>query len=59
MGFPITGDDLVAYLAYLQERGYVTVDTRKEFGITLAAITANGLDVVDGRIEDRGVGVKF
>lgn len=58
MGYPMTEADMTGYLAYLKERGYVTVETRKGFDIVLAAITANGLDVLDGRIDDRGVGVK-
>ena len=59
MGYPITESDLAAYLAYLKERGYITVETREGYDITLTAITANGLDVLDGRINDRGVGVNI
>ena len=57
MGYPLTEGEMTAYLAYLKERGYITVETRKGYDIVLAAITANGLDVLDGRIEDRGIGV--
>lgn len=59
MGYPITESDLDAYFAYLKERGYITVETRPGYDITLTAITANGLDVLDGRVDDRGVGVEF
>jgi len=50
---------LASYLHYLEERGYVRVEKRPAFDITLVSITADGLDVLDGRIEDRGVGVKI
>ncbi len=59
MGYPMTEGDMAAYLAYLKERGYITLETRKGFDIVLVAITANGLDVLDGRVEDRGVGVEL
>lgn len=59
MGYPMLENDLAAYLAYLKERGYVSVEDRKGYNITLAAITADGLDVLDGRSTDRGVGVEL
>ena len=59
MGYPMTAADLTAYLAYLKERGYVILENRQEYNISLAAITADGLDVLDGRIQDRGVGVNI
>jgi len=57
MGYPMANNDLTAYLAYLNERGFVSVEEKKDYGITLVAITADGLDVLDGRLDDRGVGI--
>lgn len=59
LGYPMDEDSLASYLAYLKERGYVRVEKRPAFDITLVSITADGMDVLDGRIEDRGVGVKI
>ncbi len=59
LGYPIDEEQLVSYLAYLSERGYVVVKEKKDFGIRLIRITATGLNLVDGDIEDPGVGVKI
>jgi len=59
LSYPMDADTLAAYLAYLEERGYVRIDERKKYDIVLVSITANGLDVLDGRIDDHGVGVKI
>ena len=59
MGYAMDDASLKSYLAYLEERGYVRVEEKKGFDITLVAIRAAGLDVLDGRIEDLGVGVKL
>jgi len=54
----MTGESLASYLAYLEERGYVVVEQKDDFEITLVKITADGLDVLDGRTSDVGVGVQ-
>jgi hypothetical protein len=59
IGYPMDHEKLMSYLAYLKERDYVNVEERKQFGIVLVSVTAKGLDVLDGRIEDVGIGVKF
>ena len=59
LGFAMDEGTLKSYLAYLEERGYVKVEERKGFDITLVAIRAAGLDVLDGRCDDPGVGVKI
>ena len=58
VGYPMTGESLASYLAYLEERGYVVVEQKDDFEITLVKITADGLDVLDGRTSDVGVGVQ-
>lgn len=57
-GYPMDSEKLCSYLAYLQERGYVRVEEKKAFDIIMVSITATGLDVLDGRIDDRGIGVE-
>jgi predicted transport protein len=59
LGYPMDENTLNSYLAYLSERGYVRVEDRKKYEIVLVTITADGLDVLDCRIDDRGVGVKI
>ncbi len=56
-GHPMDVHKLTGYLAYLQERGCVVVEEKKSFAITLVRITSRGLDVIDGRIKDCGIGV--
>lgn len=54
-GYPMTEGDLMSYLAYLEEKCLVKIDKRGEF-IVLVRITAKGLDVLDNRIDEIGVG---
>lgn len=54
-GYPMTESDLMSYLAYLEEKCLVKIEKRGEF-IVLARITAKGLDVLDNRIDEVGVG---
>jgi len=56
LGYPMDEKDLRFYLAYLQERGYITVDEKREYGILLVTITAAGIDVLDGRTKDCAIG---
>jgi hypothetical protein len=57
-GYPMDNDKLCSYLAYLKERGYLLVEEKKAFDIIMVSITATGLDVLDGRIDDRGIGAE-
>lgn len=54
-GYPISEHSLKSYLAYLQERGCVTLAEKRDFGITMVSITAKGLDILDGRITEQGI----
>jgi len=56
LGYPMDGDDLCFYLSYLQERGYVRIDEKRQFRIRMVAITARGIDALDRRIEDCAIG---
>lgn len=56
LGYPMTEESLLSYCAYLAERQLARIDVREQFGICLITITANGLDVLDGRSTDPGVG---
>jgi hypothetical protein len=56
LGYPMSDHDLGFYLAYLKEKGYVRLDDKPEFGICLVTITAQGIDVMDGRIKDACIG---
>jgi hypothetical protein len=58
MGHTVDEHSLASYLDYLEERGYIKIEKKKKFGIVLAKITANGLNLVDESIEnDPGVEV--
>lgn len=57
--YPMDADTLGSYLAYLEERGYVRVEKIKNYDIVMVSITADGLDILDRRIKDRGVGVEI
>lgn len=59
LSYPLDDDQLDAYLAYLSERKYITIEKRDRFDIVLITITATGLNVIDGFIDDPGVGVKI
>lgn len=54
-GHPMDTEKLKSYLAYLEERRCVTVKEVKDTDIFMAAITADGLDVIDGRKNERGI----
>lgn len=54
-GHPITSDDLASYIAYLEEKCLVKTDKRGA-GIVLVRVTAKGLDVLDHRVSEVGVG---
>ena len=56
LGYPMDDKDLRFYLAYLAERGFVRIEDRKAYGITLVTITASGIDVLDGRVKDCSIG---
>ena len=58
LGYPMDDKSLESYLAYLAERGYLKTIEKKEFGIILVSITAGGLDALDGRITDPGIGLE-
>ena len=53
---PMDANKLAGYLAYLVERGCVVVE-EKPYDITLVRITSTGLDVLDGRVDDCGIGL--
>ncbi len=53
--YPLSDQSLRSYLAYLMERGCVRLEEKKKFDITMAAITAKGLDLLDGRITEQGI----
>lgn len=54
-GHPVTTDDLTSYVAYLEEKDLVKTEKRGA-GIILVRITARGLDVLDERVDEVGVG---
>ena len=59
-GYPSPIEDIVYHVAYLKEKGYVSVeDVRGPQGrgsVTLVRITARGIDYRDGRLPaDEGV----
>ena len=48
---------LEAHLRYLEEKGYAKIERRKGYGFTIAFawLTANGWDLIDGNIREKGI----
>ena len=62
-GYPVTAEDLSFHVAYLEEKGLVSVERRRgpksPREIPLVRITAKGIDYHDGRLPaDEGVYVE-
>ena len=55
LGYPLTTAELDFYVAYLAEKKCLKVDRREAYKLTMITITAHGVDVMDGRIQDCGV----
>jgi hypothetical protein len=58
--YAMTEEELSSHLIYLEEKGCVRIERRKTSGIELvmAAVTAAGLDVLDGFKDTCGVDVR-
>lgn len=56
LGYPMDREGLRFYLSYLQERGYMTLDEKRQHKILLVKITSTGIDALDGRIKDCAIG---
>ena len=54
-GQPVEMTALISYVAYLEEKGLVVTE-KKGAGIIIVRITAKGLDVLDHRIDEIGIG---
>jgi hypothetical protein len=59
-GYPVPMDDINFHVAYLAEKGFVSVEevhgSNRRSPITLVTITAKGIDYHDGRLPaDEGV----
>ncbi|MDA8155579.1 MAG: hypothetical protein M0Z52_03865 [Actinomycetota bacterium] len=61
MRLTVTDEECESHICYLEERHLVHIDKRKTAGIKLHMITisADGLDVLDGITEDKGVNAAF
>lgn len=57
LGYPLPPEDIAAHLKYLEEKCYVTVMRKKGYGfqIEFASLTANGWDLIDGHIYEKGI----
>jgi hypothetical protein len=53
-GYPIPTEELSFHVAYLQEKGFVEVETVRgpysHRSVSLVKITARGIDLLDGRL---------
>jgi len=61
LGYPLPDGSVDAHLKYLEEKGYVQVQTRKGFGfrVAFASLTAEGWDLLDGLGGEEGVDVRL
>jgi hypothetical protein len=59
--YTMPAEELESHIVYLEKKGCVKKETRgaKGFEITMITITAQGLDVIDGFADTRGVDVGF
>jgi len=57
LGYPLTTGALRAHINYLEEKKYLRVEHRKGLGfdISFAALTANGWDLLDGHLHEKGI----
>lgn len=59
LGFPVPMDDLNFHIAYLAEKGLLSIDTPRgpaSRKVTLVKITARGIDFYEGRLPtDEGI----
>ena len=60
VGFPVAAEDLNFHVAYLAEKGLVTIERARPSGIhrsvSMIKITAKGIDYCDGRLPaDEGI----
>jgi DNA-binding HxlR family transcriptional regulator len=57
LGYPIPEGALSAQLTYLAQKGYVRVEQKRKIGfeISFAALTAEGWDLLDGHIHEKGI----
>lgn len=61
LGFEMRDRECDGHIAYLAEKGFASLTKRKAEGIEIhiVKITAKGLDLLDGIVEDPGVDVRF
>lgn len=57
LGYPMPEGELMAHLGYLKEKGYVNNQHRTGLGVklTFASLTAEGWDLIDELLSERGV----
>jgi hypothetical protein len=61
LGLPTETESIVSYLSYLADKGYVTTVRKKgdrsRISISMAALTAKGMDLMDqnNNLQDEGV----
>lgn len=61
LGYPMPDTTLGAHLKYLEEKGYVKLDDKKDFGfkVAFASLAAKGWDLIDGHLRERGIDDKL
>ena len=57
LGWPMLESMIEAHLRYLEEKGFVRLDSKRGFGfsIAFASLSAEGWDLLDGIRSDSGV----
>lgn len=55
LGYPMDAHALEFYVSYLEEKGCLKIEKKESYRITLIAITARGIDAMDGRLRDCGI----
>jgi repressor of nif and glnA expression len=57
IGYALLDNQIAAHLTYLEEKGFVRCEDRKQYGFDIqwCELTAKGWDFLDGHITEKGI----
>lgn len=59
LGYPTMEEQLFAHVRYLEEKGYLRCESRAMYGfdISFCRLTAQGWDLIDGYVKEKGIDI--